>query len=57
MTLLIGDFIVPNGLAFSPDEKVLYVNDSNPGRKLIKSYTVEANGFEDFVERPGGTHP
>jgi sugar lactone lactonase YvrE len=23
MSLLIGDFIVPNGLAFSPDESVL----------------------------------
>ena len=30
MTLLIGDFIVPNGLAFSPDEKVLYINDFAP---------------------------
>jgi gluconolactonase len=26
MTLLIGDFVVPNGLAFSPDEQVLYIN-------------------------------
>ena len=30
MTLLIGDFVVPNGLAFSPDESVLYINDFTP---------------------------
>src|SRR6266513_5701362 len=27
-TLLIDNFIIPNGLAFSPDESVLYINDS-----------------------------
>ena len=31
LTLLVGDFIVPNGLAFSPDESILYVNDSRRG--------------------------
>src|SRR5437867_5961209 len=31
LTLLIDDFIVPNGLAFSPDESVLYINDSRRG--------------------------
>src|SRR5712671_6311654 len=28
MTLLTDDFVLPNGLAFSPDETVLYINDS-----------------------------
>ena len=28
ITLLRGDFVMPNGLAFSPDEKYLYVNDT-----------------------------
>ena len=27
LTLLVNDFIIPNGIAFSPDESVLYVND------------------------------
>ena len=27
MTLLVNDFLTPNGLAFSPDESVLYIND------------------------------
>jgi gluconolactonase len=26
--VLVWDFVMPNGLAFSPDEKILYVNDS-----------------------------
>src|SRR2546428_10488995 len=28
LTLLVEDFVIPNGLAFSPDEKILYINDS-----------------------------
>src|SRR3954454_24734511 len=31
LSLLVEDFIIPNGLAFSPDEKTLYVNDSRRG--------------------------
>ena len=42
LTLLIDDFIVPNGLAFSPDESVLYINDSRRGH--IRAFEVAANG-------------
>ena len=35
-------FNQPNGLCFSPDEKLLYVNDS--ARKLIRVFDVSANG-------------
>jgi gluconolactonase len=42
MTLLISDFVLPNGLAFSPDESVLYVNDSRRGH--IRSFELMANG-------------
>jgi gluconolactonase len=31
----------PNGLAFSPDEKYLYVNDTD--KRLIRRYQVQAN--------------
>lgn len=31
ITLLVSDFVIPNGLAFSPDESVLYINDSRRG--------------------------
>src|SRR5450432_4344854 len=42
MTLLIGDFVVPNGLAFSPDESVLYINDSRRGH--IRAFDLMPNG-------------
>ncbi len=31
LTLLVKDCVVPNGLAFSPDESILYINDSRRG--------------------------
>ena len=42
LTLLVGDFVVPNGIAFSPDESVLYVNDSRRGH--IRAFDVQPNG-------------
>ncbi len=42
LTLLVDDFIVPNGLAFSPDESVLYINDSR--RRHIRAFDVMPNG-------------
>ena len=38
----ITDPVYPNGLAFTPDEKVLYVNDSRLGD--IRAYDVRADG-------------
>jgi gluconolactonase len=42
MSLLIGDFILPNGLAFSPDESVLYINDTRRGH--IRAFDLMPNG-------------
>jgi len=42
LTLLVGDFIVPNGLAFSPDESVLYINDTRKGH--IRAFDMLPNG-------------
>jgi gluconolactonase len=42
LTLLIDDFILPNGLAFSPDESVLYINDSR--RRHIRAFELLPNG-------------
>lgn len=42
MSLLIGDFVLPNGLAFSPDEKTLYINDSRRGH--IRAFELLPNG-------------
>ena len=36
------DFALPNGLAFSPDESVLYVDDS--AHKHIRAFDVRADG-------------
>ena len=38
---LVGDFIRPNGLAFSPDEKKLYIDDSE--RWHIRVFDVHAD--------------
>lgn len=48
INMLTRSFVNPNGLCFSPDEKILYLNDSNPRRKLIMAYDVEENGMLDL---------
>jgi gluconolactonase len=40
--LLIDDFDRPNGLAFSPDERVLYIADTE--RRHVRSFDVAADG-------------
>ncbi|MES1022652.1 SMP-30/gluconolactonase/LRE family protein [Gloeocapsa sp. BRSZ] len=42
LTLLVKDMALPNGLAFSPDEKRLYINDSQQGN--IRVFDVKADG-------------
>jgi gluconolactonase len=42
VTLLANDFARPNGIAFSPDEKYLYVNDTL--KKIIKRFEVQPDG-------------
>ena len=61
LTLLARDFVMPNGLAFSHDEGILYINDSRRGH--VRAFDVQANGtlalgtdrvFADLRgERPG----
>jgi gluconolactonase len=40
--LLVEDFALPNGLAFSPDESVLYIDDS--AHKHIRAFAVRPDG-------------
>ncbi len=42
--LLHKDMTRPNGIAFSPDEKTLYVANSDPAKKLWMKFTVAADG-------------
>ncbi len=61
LTLLVKDFVTPNGLAFSPDESILYINDSR--RAHIRAFDMQPTGalalatdrvFIDLSgERPG----
>ncbi|WP_394993541.1 SMP-30/gluconolactonase/LRE family protein [Emticicia sp.] len=44
VSLIIKDLTRPNGLAFSPDEKTLYVAQSDPERAYLMSYPVLADG-------------
>lgn len=47
MTRLVRDFVFPNGLAFSPDEKVLYINDFR--RRHIRAFDLAPNGTLDLA--------
>jgi gluconolactonase len=42
--LLTSDLKGPNGLAFYPDEKYLYVDNWDPQKKIIMRYEVNADG-------------
>ena len=42
MSLVVDDMIGPNGLAFSPDESILYVNDAR--RRHARAYDLLPNG-------------
>src|SRR5262245_36054622 len=42
VTLLANDFVFPNGLAFSPDESVIYITDFRRG--LIRAFDLLPNG-------------
>jgi gluconolactonase len=41
-SLIIDDMIAPNGLAFSPDESILYV--AEPRRRTVRAYDLLPNG-------------
>ncbi|MCG9126403.1 SMP-30/gluconolactonase/LRE family protein [Candidatus Poribacteria bacterium] len=42
LTLLVNDFDRPNGICFSPDESILYINDTN--RMHIRAFDVQGDG-------------
>jgi gluconolactonase len=60
VTLLAKDLTGPNGIAFSPDEKYLYVGNWDEKRKVVMRYGVRADGtlgagevFFDMTAAPG----
>jgi gluconolactonase len=44
VTLLTGDMTYPNGIAFSPDEKTLYVANSDPNQAHWVAFAVKDDG-------------
>jgi gluconolactonase len=44
LTLLTKEMTRPNGIAFSPDEKTLYVANSDPTSAIWKAFEVKADG-------------
>jgi len=58
--LLVDDLAGPNGIAFSPDERFLYVGNWDEKRKVVMRYPVDASGgmgpgsvFFDMTSAPG----
>jgi len=53
--LLASDFVFPNGICLSPDERTLYVNDT--ARMQVRAFDVRDDGTVEnerlFVEQPG----
>ncbi|MGA7992456.1 MAG: SMP-30/gluconolactonase/LRE family protein, partial [Thermoanaerobaculia bacterium] len=44
LTLLVKDLSGPNGIAFSPDERFLYVGNWDEKKKIVVRYPVKADG-------------
>ena len=64
VTLLTRELSRPNGLAFSPDESLLYVANSDPAKAIWMVYPVKADGsldsgkvFKDVTGMVGKQHP
>jgi gluconolactonase len=64
VTLLTSEVTRPNGLAFSPDEKILYVSNSDPSKAIWMAFPVNADGtlrpgrvFLDLTDSPDGGVP
>jgi gluconolactonase len=61
VTLVTDELAGPNGLAFSPDERYLYVGNWDPERKVVMRYEIDAAGdpvgsgevFHDMTDAPG----
>ena len=54
LTLLVDDFDRPNGICFSPDESILYINDTE--RMHVRAFDVQPDGTIVFsVKRKATT--
>lgn len=44
VSLLVDSLAMPNGIGLSPDEQILYINQSNPNNPVLYSYEIAENG-------------
>jgi len=44
LTVLVKDLKAPNGIGLSPDDKTLYVGQSNPDQPVVMAYDLRADG-------------
>ncbi|WP_080054954.1 SMP-30/gluconolactonase/LRE family protein [Spirosoma aerolatum] len=44
VSIVVSDLSRPNGIALSPDEKILYVAQSDPMRPLVMAYPIQTDG-------------
>lgn len=54
LTLLADDFVKPNGLAFSPDESLLYVSDTGLSHQLDGPHHIRVFDVEDGLGLTNG---
>ncbi len=65
LTQLLDGFITPNGMAFSPDGRTMYLSDSHPSVRMVWAYDYDIDGarpsnarafldMNDFAGRPDG---
>lgn len=64
MELLYRELTRPNGLVFSPDEKTIWVGNSDPARRMYMRFDVSPTGqivngtlFADVTNEPGAGNP
>lgn len=61
LTALLDGFITPNGMAFSPDGKTMYLSDSHPSVQMVWAYDYDTQTgrpsnrrvFVDMKQHPG----
>lgn len=64
VTLIEKELAFPNGVELSPDQRTLYVSDSDPARPIWMAYSLDANGnvigkrvFADASDLVGDANP
>lgn len=64
ITLISDQMSLPNGIALSPDDRTLYVAQSDPNDPIIRAFRLKENGdvisdaiFHDFSDLKGDDNP